>query len=173
MGRIEVEQAAFLFYFDKKSKVQQLMHNLKYRGNVKISGFMGSWLGEEICSQGAFSDVDAVIPVPLHRSRLRKRGYNQVEGFGKAIAKNLQCRYEDKVLYRKRATRTQVFLGRTKRSSEILQSFDIHPVNNLRGKHLLLVDDLITTGGTAEGCALALLKIPEIKISIAVMALTH
>ncbi|MEH6408132.1 MAG: ComF family protein, partial [Leeuwenhoekiella sp.] len=85
-GRAKIELGTALFYFDKKSLVQNLIHNLKYRGDQSISGFLGKWLGSELAQIPEYKKIDCVIPVPLHKSRRRKRGYNQVTGFGKEIA---------------------------------------------------------------------------------------
>lgn len=172
-ARVDLQLAAALFHFDKKSKVQQLIHNLKYRGHEDISGFLGNWLGSELEQVASFSDIDCVLPVPLHRLRRRKRGYNQVEGFGRAIAEKLNRAYVDDVLFRTTNTRTQVFLTRFFRASDIINSFDVRERDSLKGKHILLVDDLITTGGTIEGCALALQKIQGIRVSVAVMAIAR
>ncbi|WP_236638690.1 ComF family protein [Leeuwenhoekiella aestuarii] len=170
-GRTTLELATALFYFDKKTRVQQLIHNLKYRGQERLSAFFGNWLGTELIEIEAYQHIDCIVPVPLHNRRLKERGYNQVAGFGKAIAKALEKPYCDTVLYRKKATRTQVFLNRGLRSTEVIDSFDVLETESLAGKHILLVDDLITTGGTVEGCAIALQKIPGIKLSVAVMAI--
>ncbi|HEA30412.1 MAG TPA: ComF family protein [Leeuwenhoekiella sp.] len=172
-GRVEIEHATALFYFDKKSKVQQLIHNLKYRNHEEISGFLGKWLGFELAFLTDYRAIDCVIPVPLHKSRLRARGYNQVTGFGKALADQLHVPLVTEILFRKRNTKTQVFMSRLSRSKDVIASFDVNELNQLRGKHILLVDDLITTGGTMEGCAVALQQIPGIKISIAAMAIAH
>ncbi|MEO2082143.1 MAG: ComF family protein [Leeuwenhoekiella sp.] len=172
-GRTSLNLEAALFYFDKKTRVQQLIHNLKYRGQEGLSDFLGQWLGAQLAEEAAFSQIDCVMPVPLHKSRLRERGYNQVAGFGKAIAQCLNKPYYDHILYRTKATRTQVFLNRVFRGTEVLDSFAVTETASLQGKHILLVDDLITTGGTVEGCALALEKIPEIKLSVAVMAIAQ
>ncbi|WP_031426937.1 ComF family protein [Flavimarina sp. Hel_I_48] len=172
-GRVEIEHASALFYFDKKSKVQQLIHNLKYRNYEELSGFLGKWLGFELSELEAYQDIDCVIPVPLHKSRLRERGYNQVTGFGQAIADLLEIPLEADTLLRTKKTKTQVFMTRVSRSKEVIGSFEVATTKKLRGKHILLVDDLITTGGTMEGCAIALQKIPDIKISIAAMAIAH
>lgn len=170
-GRTTLETGAALFYFDKKTRVQRLIHNLKYKGQEKISSYLGEWLGAELLDNAYFKDIDCVIPVPLHRKRLKSRGYNQVAGFGKAIANALQIPYNDTVLYRKKATNTQVFLNRMFRSSEVIDSFALYENQSLAHKHVLLVDDLITTGGTIEGCALALKQVEGLKVSVAVMAI--
>ncbi len=170
-GRTSLELAVALFYFDKKTRVQQLIHNLKYRGQKKLSAYFGIWLAEQIIDIETFKNIDCVIPVPLHKKRLKSRGYNQVEGFGKAIANALNKPYIDDILYRTKAINTQVFLNRRFRSTEVIGSFSLRNEEELKGKHILLVDDLITTGGTVEGCFLALQKATDIKLSVAVMAI--
>lgn len=172
-GRLNIENATALFYFEKKGPVQELMHNLKYRGQHEISGFLGAWLGEDLKILEEYSRIDAVVPVPIHPKKKRKRGYNQVEGFGKSLAKALGAHYVDDVLVKSKNTKTQVFKGRFTRSDEVLDAFSIVMNSNLEGKHILLCDDILTTGATLESCALQLLKIPNIKLSIAVMAIAQ
>lgn len=172
-GRLNVENATALFYFEKKGLVQELMHNLKYRGALSISSFLGHWLGEDLKKLGNYTSVDIVIPVPIHPKKKKIRGYNQVEGFGKALSLHLQASYEDTVLLKSKNTKTQVFKGRFTRSDETLQAFYIQDFEALQGKHILLCDDILTTGATIEACALQLLKIPNIRLSIAVMAIAQ
>jgi len=86
-GRFPIEQATALLQFQKRGITQELLHNLKYRKQKDLSSFFGKWLGEELAQQELYNNIDIIIPVPLHKQKLRKRGYNQVEGFGKEIAK--------------------------------------------------------------------------------------
>jgi len=171
-GRVKLEQATALLHFSKKGIVQQLMHNLKYRGYQDVGLFLGKWLGEELKKIKAFHDIDVVVPVPLHRSKLRKRGYNQVTKFGQELAKALEIEFNTQVLQKTISTKTQVFKDRLLRTSGNSATFSISENQTLRGKHILLVDDIITTGGTIESCANALLQIEGIKISVATMAIT-
>ena len=171
-GRVKLEQATALLHFSKKGIVQQLMHNLKYRGYEDVGLFLGQWLGEELKTIEAYRKIDVVIPVPLHSSKLRKRGYNQVTKFGKEIAKALNVEFNSGVLQKTLATKTQVFKDRILRTSGNAATFSITENQSLRGKHILLVDDIVTTGATIESCANALLKIEGIKISVAAMAVT-
>lgn len=170
-GRVKLEHGTALFHFTKKGIVQELLHNLKYRGHETISETLGVWLGEELKSLDAYKDIDLVIPVPLHKTKLRKRGYNQVEKFGQEIAKALKVNYNDNVLKKISASKTQVFKTRLSRWTNRNASFSITKNDALEGKHILLVDDIITTGATIEACANELLKIDNIKLSVATMAI--
>ena len=148
------------------------MHNLKYRGHQEIGEFLGDWIGEELRTLKSFKDIDVVLPVPLHKSKLRKRGYNQVDKFGKAIAKALNAEFNGSVLIKTKNTATQVFKNRLKRGSEVDSKFIINNTKLLNGKHVLLVDDIITTGATIEACANAMSKIKDLKLSLAFMSIT-
>jgi ComF family protein len=170
-GRVKLENATALLHFSKKGIVQQLLHNLKYRGHEQISVFLGKWLGSELSSIEDYKAVDVVIPVPLYKTKLRKRGYNQVAEFGKEIAKALHADYNDKVLVKTKPTQTQVFKGRLTRWNDDGALFNISEKESLKGKHILLVDDIITTGATVEACASVLLKIDNIKLSLVTMAI--
>ena len=97
-GRFPVVQATALLEFQKKGTTQNLLHALKYRGRKEISSFFGKWLGAELSQIETYQSIDMVIPVPLHKNKLKKRGYNQVEGFGKEIAKALDTPYRDDIL---------------------------------------------------------------------------
>ena len=170
-GRVMLAQATSLFHFSKKGLVQQLLHNLKYRGHEHIGEFFGKWLGHELATLEAYKAIDVVIPVPLYKTRLRQRGYNQVAKFGQELAKALNADYNDTVLVKTKATKTQVFKGRLKRHNSDDTLFSITETDTLKGKHILLVDDIITTGATIESCALVLLKIDNIKLSLVTMAI--
>lgn len=170
-GRLELENATALFRFQKKGITQQLMHNLKYRGHENIGAFLGRWLGNEINTIESYKDIDVIIPVPLHKSKFRKRGYNQVTKFGEEIALALGVDFNESILVKNRAVKTQVFKKRLARWSAIEEVFNVSEIDTLQNKHILLVDDIITTGATMEACANQLNKIPNMKLSIAAMAI--
>jgi len=170
-GRVKLENATALLHFSKKGIVQQLLHNLKYRGHEQIGGFLGKWLGSELSTNDAYKAIDIVVPVPLYKTKLRKRGYNQVAEFGREIAKALKAEYNDTVLVKTKSTKTQVFKGRLTRWNNDGALFSITENETLKGRHILLVDDIITTGATVEACASVLLKIDNIKLSLATMAI--
>lgn len=170
-GRVKIEQATALLKFEKKGIVQQLLHNLKYRGHEIIGEVLGKWLGNELKTIEAYNNIDVVIPVPLHKNKLRKRGYNQVAKFGIEISKALDATYIDNVLIKTTATKTQVFKKRISRWNNANEIFTITNTALIEGKHILLVDDIITTGATIEACVNMLTKAKNIKISVATMAI--
>ena len=170
-GRVKLENATALLQFQKKGMVQHLLHGLKYKGYENIGVFLGKWLGEELKTIEAYGNIDAVVPVPLHKRKQRKRGYNQVEKFGLEIAKALDVEYIDTVLIKTTSTKTQVFKERIARWNNNNEVFSITNHNTIANKHILLVDDIITTGATIEACANQLLKANNVKISVATLAI--
>ncbi len=172
-GRVKIEKATSLLHFRKKSGVQHLIHDLKYRGHREIGTYLGKWMGEELSQISAYLDIDMVIPVPLHKSRLKERGYNQVENFGKEIARSLQAEYRDDILLKISSTQTQTFKDRFSRWGKLEETLVIQNTDGAAQKHILIVDDLVTTGSTLEACAHKLFEIPNIKLSVATMAITN
>lgn len=172
-GRIPLEFGAALFYFHKKGIVQEMMHHLKYKGHEEIGEMIGNWYAAELKSVAALQTVDYIVPVPLHKRRLRERGYNQVTLFGKALSAELAIPYNDAVLYRKAYSKTQTMKNLLGRTDVVDTIFDVSFTELHHGKHFLLVDDVITSGSTLEACSRALLKIPDVKISLVCMAMSH
>lgn len=171
-GRIPLENATSLLIFEKDGLVQNLIHNLKYRGREEVGVELGKWLGGILCQIPEYQKIDYVVPVPIHRKRYQERGYNQVTKFGKEIASSLQARYTEKVLKKKLYHTKQSKFGRIARWKNIAETFGLKNDSILTNKHVLLVDDIVTTGATIEACCDVLLKIPNIKISVATMAIT-
>lgn len=172
-GRIPVVHTSALFYFHKKGIVQELIHNLKYKGHEEIGTILGEWYAEDLKKIELLKSVDEIIPVPLHRKKLKERGYNQVTTFGKVLSSGLNLVYNDKLLIRNVYSKTQSkknLLGRTEGIETI---FDVSFTEKDHNKHFLLIDDVITTGATLEACSRALLKIPGSKISIICMAMAQ
>lgn len=172
-GRVKLENATSLLRFQQKGIVQQLMHNLKYKGHEEIGLFLGSWLGEELKSSKLFKNIDVVIPVPLHKKKFKQRGYNQVSEFARQLAHNLDADYLEDILVKITNTSSQVQKSRRARWDSSREIFSVRNQNRIKGKHILLVDDIITTGATIEACSNQLLKSKNIKISIASMAIVE
>lgn len=171
-GRINIVDAIALLKYSKKGIVQKLIHNLKYFNHQEIGTYLGNMLANEMIRSDRFKDVDVIIPVPLHKKRLKKRGYNQLTTFGNKLEKKLKIIYNDTILKRKNTSNTQSKKMRLDRWKNVNNQFFISDLTVLENKHVLLIDDVITTGATIETCCNELLKIKNIKISIAVMAFT-
>ena len=170
-GRVKIENGTSLLRFQKKGIVQHLIHNLKYKGHQEIGEFLGGWLGEELKTVDEYKGVDIVIPVPLHKRKLRKRGFNQVEKFAEEIAFSLNAKYSNSVLIKIYDTKSQVNKNRLARWTDSKEIFSVQNLEQINNKHILLVDDLITTGATIEACSNQLLKAKNVKISVATMAI--
>lgn len=153
--------------------MQQIIHQLKYKGQQQIGTFFGNWYGAILKEDGVFKDVDVIVPVPLHKKRLKQRGYNQAATFSKALAEKLNLKYDETSFARTKNTTRQVFRSRGERWQRLQNAFTVLKEENLKGKHILLVDDVITTGATLEACANILLKIPGTTISIVTLAVTE
>lgn len=169
-GRIVIEKGYSLLHFRKKGIARKLIHELKYKGNEKIGEFFGDWLGEIIREKSEFSDVDYIIPVPLHPKKLKQRGYNQVTKFGKKVSEHIQIPYIENELIRVSSTKTQTFKARFERFNNIDTKFLIKDYTFFNHKHVLIIDDVITTGATLEACAKEFQKATNCRISILTMA---
>ncbi|MBT8206070.1 MAG: ComF family protein [Eudoraea sp.] len=169
-GRTEIYSAAALFFYQEEGIVQNLIHALKYKGQKQVGEFLGNWFGE-VLKRGVPEDtIDLVVPVPLHKNKLRKRGYNQVAGFGQKLATHLRAEYRDDLLVKTANTKTQTRKNRWYRWLGSRELYLLRDPKILEHQHVLLVDDVITTGSTLEACALALHRAHGITISIAAMA---
>lgn len=172
-GRVPVEHTSTLLYFHKKGIVQELIHNLKYKGQEEIGTVLGEWYADELKTLEILQSVDEIIPVPLHKRKLRERGYNQVTNFGTTLSSGLNIPYNPNLLVRNIYSKTQSKKNLLNRSEGIDTTFDVIFSEKDHDKHFLLIDDVLTTGSTLEACSHALLKIPGAKISIVCMAMAH
>jgi ComF family protein len=168
-GRVPVVNATSFIYFVKGSKYQQILHELKYNGQKKIGPVMGQMFGSEL-KNTPFSTADIIIPVPLHPSKLRKRGYNQSELIAAGMGEVLHLPVETSAISRAIDTSTQTHKSRYERWENVRYIFHCENPGVLKDKHVLLVDDVITTGATLEACASCLIPVEGIKISLASLA---
>ena len=169
-GRVPIEKAASFLFFSKHGIVKNLLHYLKYKNQYEVGNFIGNWFGSQIAREKDLQ-IDAVIPVPLHPKKLKKRGYNQVELFGKKMASHLNAQYSDTVLIKTQNTKTQTKKSRLARWKNNQDLFVLKNTKGLEHKKLLLVDDVITTGATIEACATTLLQISNVQLYVATMAI--
>ncbi len=168
-GRLPVEHATSFMYFAKGSRFRQILHELKYNGQKQIGAAMGRMFGAEL-KNTRFSDADMIIPVPLHPSRLKTRGYNQSELIASGISEILQLPLETTLISRAIDTLSQTHKSRYERWENVRQIFICENPDAVRNKHVILVDDVITTGATLEACASCLVGIEGIKISLVSLA---
>lgn len=172
-GRISIEKATSLLFFRKKGITKNLIHQLKYKGNEGVGVFFGDWLGEILKENNQFSDVDFILPVPLHHKKIKERGYNQVTKFGERLSFHLKIPFIENVLIRTSTSKTQTFKARLERFKNLDTKFLLNNTSTFINKHILLIDDVITTGATLEACVKELQKTKGIKVSLLTMAYTE
>ena len=167
---VKIEHASSFLYYTKESPYHQLLIRLKYKGETQIGIELGQWFGAEIKQAPLYKTIEAIIPVPLHPKKERKRGYNQSRLFAEGIASVTGWRLETEVLKRSRHTPTQTRLNREERQKNVAGAFTLCCEERIAGKHVLLVDDVLTTGATLQTCANELLKAHGCKVSVATAA---
>jgi ComF family protein len=171
-GRMEVTGATALCHFTGGSLVQQLLHQLKYKGNTEVGYIFGRMLGSKLNESERFSGIDMLVPLPLFAARQKKRGYNQSAIICNGAGAVMNLPVNSNAVARLSATETQTRKNRIDRWKNMEGKFEVINAASLAGKHILLVDDVITTGATLEACGQAILEIPGTKLSIATLAYT-
>ncbi|OFY34634.1 MAG: hypothetical protein A2W91_16205 [Bacteroidetes bacterium GWF2_38_335] len=170
-GRVYIHNATAYFYYTKKSRYQKLIHKLKYQGYKNIGLEMGKMLGKELLQSPSYKDLDAVVPVPMHPKKEKIRGYNQSEVIAQGVCESMGIELYGKCLERVEMHDSQTKKNRTERWEGIKSDYRITDKYEIKGKHVLLVDDVITTGATIEACASQLL-LRESKVSVAALGVT-
>ncbi len=169
-GRCRIHTAAAFYFFTKSGKVQHLVHQLKYKGKKEIGVFIGEIYGKELLKSPDFVQTNVIIPVPLHPKKEKKRGFNQSEVFALGLSYSMNVSVDTHSLIRTFASETQTRKTRFKRWENVKEIFSLQNADHLKYKHLLLVDDVITTGATIEACANLLNTIEGVSINIASIA---
>ncbi len=169
-GRVNLENVSACYFFKKGSKVQHLMHRFKYNGMDEIGVYLGKLYGSELREEESFRGIDMVMPVPLHPKKLRKRGYNQSEKFAEGLAISMEIVLETSVLIRTFSSETQTRKSRFSRWENVKEIFIVTDSEKIAGKHILLVDDVITTGATIEASASHLLETEGVRVSVVSLA---
>jgi ComF family protein len=169
-GRCLIQKAAAFSYYNKGSRIRNLIHNLKYHGISEIGYELGRIYGLLLKESGFTKDIDIIIPVPLHPSKKRIRGFNQSESISMGISDVSDLPVETKSFVRKLVSATQTKKSRYERWTNVEGIFQVVSPAAFIGKHVLLVDDVITTGSTIESCANELLKIENVKVSVVALA---
>lgn len=169
-GKVPVYRGTAFFFFQKGSPFQKLLHALKYKGNKEIGERMGKYAAVDLLDSPDFKSVDVIIPVPLHPTKYKKRGYNQSEWIGKGLSEILEKPQDTTTLIRVKENATQTKKSVFERYENTEGIFELSDKNTFSGKHVLLVDDVLTTGSTLEACIKALMQSDNIKISIFTLA---
>lgn len=169
-GKVPLRDAVAFYRFSKQGKVQRLLHRLKYNNQPDIGELIGNKYGTELAQSGFQDKYQLIVPVPLHKSKLRRRKYNQSAVFAKGLAESLQLPIDDKLLIRTARTSTQTRKSRTDRWKNVENIFAVKEPEKLLDKNILLVDDVITTGATLESCALALIDAGCKAVGVAAIA---
>lgn len=166
-GRLKLERATSLAYFTPEGLLQHLLHGLKYGGKKEIGTYLGRQLAYDMQQTGWSKGIDAIVPVPLHPKREAERGFNQSVVIAEGMQDVLKIPVYTDVVRRTRFTETQTQKTREERMENMQDAFEAVNDEKLRDKHILLIDDVLTTGATLEACAQALMALPGVKISIA------
>lgn len=171
-GRVKLEAATSYYYYYKGSKFQNIIHQFKYKGQKHIGFNLGKLFGNDL-KITYFSEIDIIHPVPLHYRKLKKRGYNQSEYIARGISESMNKPVITDAVYRVTEVETQTIKSRYDRWENIKGVFKIKNVNKLKNKHILLVDDVVTTGSTLEACASEILKLDSTKVSVATLVFAN
>ncbi|OQP47536.1 phosphoribosyltransferase [Niastella yeongjuensis] len=171
-GRMPIDAASSYLYFSKDSLLQHIVHELKYKGNKELGLFIGRKMGEALLQTQRFQQIDALVPLPLFTARQRKRGYNQASLLCRGMAAVLSLPVLEQIIRRHTSSDTQTNKNRIDRWLNMQHKFELQQPDAISGKHILLVDDVITTGATLEACGQQLLTVPSTRLSIMTMAFT-
>ena len=172
-GKIPLERATSFFFYRKGSDFRQILHQLKYGGQKDIGAIMGRYMATELQESGFFEGIDVIVPVPLHKKKQRLRGYNQSEWIARGIATVTGIPIDTESVVRHKNTETQTSKSSLERWENVNGIFELHHPEPLAGKHILIVDDVLTTGATTVECASCLTKIEGVRISVLTLAIAE
>ena len=172
-GKVPLERATSCFFYRKGSDFRQILHQLKYGGRKELGATMGRYMASELLPSGFFKGIDVIIPVPLHKKKQQLRGYNQSEWIVRGIAAVTGISVNTESIIRRKNTETQTRKSTFERWENVDGIFELHSSEHLPGKHVLIVDDVLTTGATTVACASALMEVQGIRISILTLAVAE
>lgn len=168
-----VEASAF-FFFKGNSIWRRLIHRFKYESRWRIAYDLGRWYGAELAASGLYDTIDAIVPIPLHPIKQLRRGYNQSHYIAEGMARELHIAVDNRALRRHKNNPSQTYLRRSERWKNAEGIFKVRDAERLRGRHILLVDDMLTSGATLHSAISTIIAaVPDCRISVAVLAVTH
>ena len=171
-GRLPLEFASSLFYFQKESPIREIIHELKYRNQEIVGEIFAKQYSNEILENHTKHQFDYIVPVPLHPRKLKIRGYNQLDSFGKNLSKKLNIAYIPDLVIKNQNTKTQTKKTFENRNKYDFSLFSLNTKYDIKNKHILLIDDVVTTGTTLEECGRAIVYEHSCKLSILTLAYT-
>lgn len=172
-GRLPIRNGAALYHFIKGGRAQQLIHQLKYAGKRRVGLELGRYYGRQLRRSPHFEGIDLIVPVPLHPRKRRRRGFNQSACFAAGLAESMRIPWRETVLERRYFTGTQTRKSRMERMANVLDAFRLARPALARGRHVLLVDDVLTTGATLEACGARLLEAGDVELSMATIGIAQ
>lgn len=165
-GKFAIERACALYYYEPKSEMAEIVYSLKYRNRPELGRIIGQVMAQRLQPKMFFDGIDALVPVPLSKQRQRERGYNQAEELTRGLSETTKIPIYNKVVRRTAFATSQTHLNANERLENVEHVFQLVDAQKIAHKHLLLVDDVITTGSTITACARELQKAPDVKISV-------
>ncbi len=169
-GRVPLNFSLCLYLFEKSGKVQRLVHTIKYHKHKELAVLLGDLLGQEVKATVPQSEFDLIVPIPLHPKKQNERGFNQSEEFAKGLSKSMAVPINNGLLRRAKASPTQTRKKKYQRWENVEGIFDLAPEHDLKDKHVLIVDDVVTTGATIDSAWQCFKHIDGIRISVACIA---
>lgn len=169
-GRAKVENVYSFLFYRKGNDVQRILHQLKYKGNKEIGAYIGEMYGRKLAAADKLEDVELILPIPLHPKKLRSRGYNQSEWIAKGLSAATGIPYATDVLVRSTYTETQTKKSRFSRWENVKEVFAIANADKIAGRHVVVCDDVLTTGATTEAAIQKILEVPGARVSVVTLA---
>ena len=171
-GYPQVNEVSSFLFFEKEGITQKLVHTFKYNGNKTLATFLGRTAALELKKDGLYASIDTIVPIPLHPEKEKRRGYNQSEWIAKGIASVYGCNIDNRLMKRTIDTQSQTRKTVYERHVNVEKIFNLTDSEQFYGKHILLIDDVITTGATVSSCLNALMSIPDLSVSIFSLSIT-
>ena len=165
-GQIPIERATAFFYYEAHAETANILYELKYKNHPEIGEVMGRMFARELESSGFFDGIDGILPVPLAKKRQHQRGYNQSQEIARGVSAITNLPVFNKVVRRTNYKGSQTSKGRWERNENVESVFELSDATAIEGCHLLIIDDVVTTGATVIACAKELLKAPNVKLSV-------